>query len=376
MTNRSDNPGQSILTKLENAFEFAQHQVKGIIERTPDYFPMYTVNGKWRHTGELWTHWCDGFLPGMMWLIYEQTSDDWWREKAEHYSRLLEDRKDDRNVHDLGFIFMSTYYRWYKLTGERWLNDVLIQAGRTLSLRFREKGQYLCSFIGPQSLFIDIMMNVGIIFYAAEQTGDEQLKDLAIRHCLTTQKFLVRPDGSTAHEGIFDTDTGEFLHQDTHQGLRPDSCWSRGLSWALYGFGTAYHYSNRPEFLQTAEACADYYLARVPEGKVPYWDFDVPEGPDRLWESSAAAIAASGLWNLASLSQSQEKRQRYRDAAIEIVDTLASDRFLARAHPQWEGILMHGIYHFHKKLGVDESVMWGEHFFLEALLKVINGPAR
>ena len=144
------------------------------------------------------------------------------------------------------------------------MREVLIEAGRTLALRFKEKGQYLRSFVADNSLFIDIMMNVGIIFYAARETGDRRLRDIAVRHSLTTRRVLVRGDGSTAHEGIFDTDTGEFLRQTTHQGYRGDSCWSRGLAWALYGFTTCYEYSRDPHFLETAQACADYYITHSP----------------------------------------------------------------------------------------------------------------
>ena len=164
---------------------------------------------------------------------------------AEHYSRLVEPRKTDRTVHDLGFVFWSTWKRWYDLTGDAALNDVLLQAGRTMSLRFQEKGRYLRSFVAQDSLFIDIMMNVGIIFYAAQETGDAELLRIANEHCLTTRRTLVRGDGSTAHEGIFDLETGEFLRQSTHQGWRGDSAWARGLAWALYGFGTAYAFTRR-----------------------------------------------------------------------------------------------------------------------------------
>ena len=131
---------------------------------------------------------------------------------------------------------------------------MLIQAGRTEALRFKENGQYLRSFVGENSLFIDIMMNVGIIFYAARETGDRRLRDIALRHCLTTRRVLVRGDGSTAHEGIFDLETGEFLRQTTQQGYRGDSCWSRGLAWALYGFSLSYEYSRDPRFLETARS--------------------------------------------------------------------------------------------------------------------------
>src|SRR5688500_1529489 len=155
----------------------------------------------------------------MMWQFHRRTGDAAWRERAEHYSTLLEHRQHDRNVHDLGFIFLNTYLQWYELTGDKRLHDVLIQAGQTLALRFKERGRYLSSFIGPESLFIDIMMNVPIIFYAARETADQTLMRIATEHCLTTRDKIVRADGSTAHEGIFDTQTGEFLRQSTHQGL-------------------------------------------------------------------------------------------------------------------------------------------------------------
>src|SRR5207244_4292429 len=119
------------------------------------------------------------------------------------------------------------------------------------------------------SLFIDIMMNVPIIFYAAIEKGDERLKSIATRHCLTTRRALVRGDGSTAHEGIFDVQTGEFLRQTTQQGYRGDSCWSRGLAWAMYGFGTCFAQTGDERFLQTAIANADFFLQHTPDDGAP-----------------------------------------------------------------------------------------------------------
>lgn len=368
---QSDTNLQSQCTQLENALDFAQYQIRNLIEDQPDFFPMYTVRGKWRHGGEYWTNWCEGFLAGILWILFQLTGDRYWRNKAEHYSLLLESRKNDRNVHDLGFVFHSSYGRWYGLTQDPELRETLIQAGRTLALRFQPKGQYLCSFLGADSLFIDIMMNVGIIFWVAEKTQDDRLWDIATCHCRTSQQYLVHSDGSTVHEAIFDPDRGVFLRESTQQGLRPNSCWSRGLSWALYGFGTAYQFTRDPSFLETAERCANFYLGHVAETWVPYWDFHVEAGPDSLLDSSAAAIAASGLWNLAALSPDREKAHQYRNASFEIVHRLTSVQFLARDHAGQEGILLHGVYHYHKKLGVDESVMWGDHFFMEALQKAL-----
>jgi unsaturated chondroitin disaccharide hydrolase len=365
---------EELLPTLRDALEFAASQARRIVTEYPNYTPMYTIGGWWNREGERWTNWCEGFFPGILWLLHKYTGDADWRILAEQYTRPLEPRRFDRNVHDLGFLFFSTYLRWYHLTGDPKLRQVLIDAGRTLALR-RQKGGYLASFIGPQSLFIDIMMNVGIIFWAARETGDNDLQQIALEHCRVTAQYLVRPDGGTAHEGIFDVASGRFLRQSTHQGWKADSTWSRGLAWAIYGFTAVHRLSGQAEFLPVAQRCADYYLRRAPADLVPPLDFDVPaEAPPQL-DSSAAAISASGLWDLSESGADSADTERYRAAALTILRTLCTDAFLPRRKPDWEGILMHGVYHYHKALGVDESVAWGDHFFVEALVKALAGKS-
>jgi unsaturated chondroitin disaccharide hydrolase len=362
---------QSFVERAQAAITFADTQLRHLVTNYPDCFPLFTQNGKWKHDSETWTNWCEGFLGGMLWILFQQTGDVWWRERAEHYSRLIEHRKTDRNVHDLGFLFLPTWKIWYELTGDKAKNQVVIEAGKTLALRFQTKGRYLRSFVAPQSLFIDIMMNVGIIFYAAQQTKDAKLQEIATDHCLTTRRFLVRGDGSTAHEGLFDLSTGEFLRQTTHQGWRNDSSWARGQAWALSGFTTAYEFTRDRRFLDTAERCAKFYLDRTPAPGVPPNDWEEPQ-PRQPYESSAAAIAAAGLFELAEAVTESSKAAYYRERAFAILDTLLSPEFLANETPGWEGILKHGIYHERKGLGIDESVMWGEYFFLAALDKALG----
>lgn len=359
---------------LRSALDFAASQARRVVDTYPGYAPMYTVGGRWNREGERWTHWCEGFYPGIYWLLHKHTGDPEWRQIAERASRPLEPRRFDRAVHDLGFLFFSTYLRWYRLTGDDALKSILIDAGRTLALR-RQKGGYLASFVGPQSLFIDIMMNVGIILWAANATGDDALRQVALEHCRTTQKYLVRADGGTAHEGVFDLETGQFLRQTTHQGWSGETTWTRGLAWAQYGFTAVYRLSGEREFLETAQRCADCYLRRAPADGVPLWDFDLPPDAPQLWDSSAGAIMASGLWDLAEAIPDPAKAERYRLASRTILHTLSSEPFLPRQEPTWEGILKHGIYHYHKGLGVDESVAWGDHFFVEALVKAIAGKS-
>jgi unsaturated chondroitin disaccharide hydrolase len=362
---------EALHEKCLRTMDFAAVQLRNLIENHPDYFPMYTENGKWKHGGEAWTNWCEGFLGGQLWLLYQHTGEDYWREKAEHYSLLVEDRKTDRTVHDLGFVFWSTWRRWYEFTGDESLNQIIIEAGKTMGLRFKENGQYLRSFVADESLFIDIMMNVGIIFHAAEETDDDNLWRIANQHCLTSRRYLVRGDGSTSHEGLFNLETGEFIRQSTHQGWRDDSSWARGLAWSLYGFGTAYGFSGDGRFLRTAQENANFYMERTPAHGVPPNDWEEVD-PQNPHESSAAAIAASGFFNLSRMVADPALSRLYENYALQIIDTLTEPAFLAIDTPGWEGILKQGMYHERRGLGVNESVMWGDYFFLEAVSKVLG----
>jgi unsaturated chondroitin disaccharide hydrolase len=362
--------------QINQFFDFSARQLKHLVESYPDRFPMYTTGGRWDFTGDTWTNWCEGFLGGQLWLLYQHTHEPYWGARAEHYSQHLAPRRMDRSVHDLGFLFWPTWKRWFDLSRDPAINAVVVQAGQTLAMRYNEKGCYLRSFLAEDSLFIDIMMNVGIIFYAAGQLSSSHLLEIALQHCLTTRRYLVRGDGSTAHEGIFDLQTGQFLRQSTQQGWRSDSCWARGLAWAIYGFSTAYQFTclmgiEEPRFLQTAELCAQYYREHTPEHGVPPNDFNEPNSA-RPYESSAAAIAAGGFLNLSELVRDADRSQAYHETASRILDTLFTPEFLAFDTPGWEGLLKHGIYHTTRNLGVDESVMWGDYFLMEAVYRLAH----
>ena len=199
--------------------------------------------------------------------------------------------------------------------------------------------------------------------------------DKAARHCLTTRRYLVRGDGSTAHEGIFDTDTGRFIRHSTHQGWRDDSSWARGLTRAHLWFRQRLSIHGRQPLPADAEACAAYYIEHTPDHGLPPNDWTEPE-PAQPNESSAAAIAASAFLQLSDLSADPLQASKYQQYAFRILDTLLQPAFLASETPNWEGILRGGMYHQSKGLGVNESVMWGDYFFLEALvaaLSLLNG---
>jgi unsaturated chondroitin disaccharide hydrolase len=369
------NNRDALRARLRETLAFAESQVQALLQKYPaDYYPMYTVAGQFGCDRKRWTHWCDGFYPGLMFIFASVNGDQQWLDRAIAFSTPLETRQYDRAVHDLGFIFFPTYLRWLELGGpaER-IEPVLNQAGKTMAMRFMERGQYLRSFVEPASLFIDIMMNVGTIFRAGNETGDNHLLAIAHRHCETTRRTLVRGDGSTAHEAIFDLDSGECLRQTTHQGYRGDSCWSRGLAWSLYGFTQSYLQSREAAYLETAMLNADYYLAHTTADGVTPWDYDAPEtGPlaRTQVDTSACAIAASGLLDLAGVAPDATRARAYRDFALTILLSL-SENYLGNLTPGFEGILNGGVYHIHKQLGVHEAVMFGEYFFVEAIANAL-----
>ena len=365
--------GETTKMAARAAVEVAAGKVARLVTDHPDYFPVYTDKGRWKHEKEAWTNWCEGFLGGQMWLFYELGVGEDWKARAEHHSKLVEERQYDDQVHDLGFVLCPTWKKWWELTGDDIRREVVIQGGKTMATRFNTKGKFLRSFLAPDSIFIDIMMNVGIIAVAGLETGDEHLLDVAEQHCETTRKYLVRGDGSASHEGIFDLDTGEFLRQATQQGWRNDSSWARGLAWSLYGFTSMYALTGNPHWLATAQLNADYWLEHTGgQDPVPPNDFDEPH-PVRRWESWAAACAAGGLIMLASLVADDDLALQYHSRGEATIARLCEPEFVA-SEDTWEGVLKHGTYHESRQLGVDESVMWGEYFFVETLARVVQAP--
>jgi unsaturated chondroitin disaccharide hydrolase len=351
--------------------------------------PVHTRGGRWYRPDDLWTDWTPGFLAGQLWILHGLTGEASWRREAEAYSRALAPRRFDREVHDLGFIFLSSYGRWLGFLAEgdaepRHVLDTLVTAATVQSFRWNSNGPhgFIYSFNGPQSLFIDILMNVRLLFWARLHGAGEEVGRRALEHARTSARYLVRRDGpglgevdgSVAHEAIFNSEPGrgEFRCLSTQQGWSPFTCWSRGLAWAIYGFAEAHRLCGEPDLLEAAERCAGYYLRHTPAAGVPYWDYGAPAIPNEPLDSSAAAIAACGLLILAELTAGAGRAHEYRQTALRIASTLSGDAFLAPRRPGHEGLLLHGVYHCPRRWGVDEAVLWGDYFFLELVERLLG----
>ncbi|NLT06818.1 MAG: glycosyl hydrolase [Solirubrobacterales bacterium] len=367
--------GETRTLSVEESLEFAAAQVRGLVERAPGQLPTYTSGGAWVTDADPWApNWAGGFLTGMLWIFARRSGEAWWREHAERYCEVLEPRADDTTTHDLGFVLEPSWGRWYELEPTERAREVLVRGGRTMAGRLQPRGGYLSTWVDPGSTFIDVMMNVGIIFRAAALAGDDALGEVAMRHCMTSRRYLMRGDGSTVHEGWFDLESGEFLRCATHQGWRSDSSWARGQAWAIYGFGTAHRHSGEPRLLDAARRAADFYIEHTPGHGIPPNDWNDPDGALPR-EASAAAITAAGLLRLSELVDDGGLRGHYRAYAERIVETLRSTEYIAADAPGYEGILRHATYHFRDGLGVDESVMWGDYYFVEALDLVARGQS-
>lgn len=358
-------PSPRTVTVAE-ALDFAGRQLRRLVVDSPGTFPTYTQAGRWVFGDDPWApNWSSGFLTGQLWLLHQHTGDPWWREQAERYCRLLKGAKDNTGTHDVGFILEPSWGRWYDLDPTDEARDVLIQGGLTMAGRLQPAGGYLSTWVDPGSTFIDVMMNIGIIFRAAVLSGKDELRDIALQHARTSRRYLMRGDGSTIHEGWFDTTSGQFLGAATHQGWRPDSTWARGQAWAIYGFTDAYRHTGEQDMLDAAVRAADYFAAHTPDG-VPPNDWLEPD-PALKVEASAAAIAASAFLRLALVEGGLSGRDDYRDFGLTILERLRGNDFIAVDTPGWQGILQHSTYHYGNGIGIDESVMWGDHYFVEAL---------
>ncbi len=351
-------------------------------------YPTYTRLGRWqvipRDTPRpgFWPAeggWMVGFLPGMLWLAYQVTGDEQFARQAQAWCRPLAARQHDETTHDLGFVFFPSYVRGFALTGEGWLREGAVAAARTLARRFNPAGGFLRAWGALDSpewaghTTIDAMMNLALLYWAARATGEEALAAVATRHAETTARWLVRPDGSTFHVYEFDAQTGQPRQGATHQGFAPDSAWARGQAWGLTGFALAAHYTGRADFLAIAGRLADFFLAHLPAHQVPPWDLRAPGVELAVRDSAAGAIAASGLLLLSALAG--EEGSRYRQAACRLLEGL----WRGAGNPPErgvEGLLLHGTLHKPAGVAVDEALIFGDYYFMEALVRLRTADGR
>ncbi|MCG5445883.1 glycoside hydrolase family 88 protein [Micromonospora sp. NIE79] len=321
--------------------------------------------------------WTTSFWPGMLWLAHDLTGDDrYLRAALSHVDSFAARVTDgiDLDTHDLGFLYTLACVTPARRTGDPRARDAALAAADHLMTRVLEPAGIIQAWgdlNDPRQrgrTIIDSLMNTPLLFWASQTTGDDRYAAAARRHTAQLRQHILRPDGTTFHTFYWDTDSGAPLRGETEQGHSDHSCWARGQAWGIYGFSLNHRHIGDPALLAAARTCADRFLAHLPDDHVAYWDLEFGDGSGQERDSSAAAIAACGLVELADGLTDPASADRYRTAAAEILRSLIG-HYSTDGHPVSNALILHGVYDKPKSVGVDEGTLWGDYFYLEALTR-------
>lgn len=325
--------------------------------------------------------WTGGFWTGMLWLAYEVTGSVKYRKAAENHLEIFRERLEKRIVvdhHDMGFLYTLSCVNAYRLTENEFAKETAIKAADILLERYHEKAGIIQAWgdLKDESqrgrMIIDCNMNLPLLYWASEVTGDTKYRDIACNHVSRAAKYIVREDSSTYHTYYMDTNTGKPKKGTTHQGYSDNSCWARGQAWAIYGFPLSYNYKKDYNLIELTKKVANYYINRLPEDCVPYWDLVFTDRDGEEKDSSTAAIAACGLMELAKhLPLCDEYKTYYENAAINMVKSLY-ENYTTKDCKESNGLLLHGVYAKPQGVGVDECCIWGDYYYFEALVRAIK----
>ena len=368
---------------INNALDTAVELVTKNTEEFFDTFPCAnSENNFYPHSENV--DWTTGFWTGEIWLAYEKTKNPRLKEAAlVQVDSFLERIKNRVNTdhHDMGFLYTPSCVAAYKLTGSETGKKAALLAADNLMERFQEKGQFFQAWgeIGAPDnyrLIIDCLLNMPLLFWASEVTGDERYSEKATAHIKTAMKCIIRPDNSTYHTYYFDPETGLPDRGVTCQGNRNGSAWARGQAWGIYGSALAYSKLRNEEYIDIFRRVTGYFLDHLPDDLVPYWDFDFTTGSDEPRDSSAGAIAVCGMLEMAKYLDKDET-EYYTDAALKLLKPLI-EKCAVKGTAESNGLLLHGTYA--KKTptntcgnsGVDECNTWGDYFYLEALTRLTS----
>jgi len=358
---------------VQEAWSNTTAKVKRVHKRIGDRFPHASVKGTYQLEPAQW--WTAGFWPGLLWLVYRDTQDEALKATAESCERQLDELLTDsyKVDHDIGFMWTLTSGARYKLIGAEDSKRRALLAANLLAARFNVQGNYIRAWNGEQMAgwaIIDCMMNLPLLYWAADMTGDARFKHIAIKHADTVLKHFIRPDGSVAHIVVFDPETGEKLEVKGGQGYAPDSAWSRGTAWAIYGLGLSYQYTGNVVYLNAAKQAAHFFLANLPEDHVPHWDFRLPNDVTAFRDTSAGACAACGLLLIAEQVSPQEAAF-YQQAGEQILYSLYSN-YGAWDLEEEEGLILHGTSHFPEQRNVDVPLIYGDYYFAEGISRLMG----
>lgn len=351
-------------------------------------FPYVTApDGSWMtmlasesagYTGEAWSHgnWFCGFWVGLLAAAHAHCGEPELMKIAQERMRLVAQRADDPNTHDIGFIFWSSARILHRLTGDGEMGAIALRAAEKLRARLvtTRSGAYISSWgplddpRGRASSAIDTMANISLLYWASDFSGDASFRLAGEAHAAMTERAFIRPDGTLYHAVEYDPQSGERVRGYTFQGYADESSWSRGAGWAVYGYAATAAVTGDRRWLDLAVRIAEGWLVELDGRDCPPWDFTDPAAAPTL-DSAAGAIMAAALLDVGMLHPDDGQRRRWTGEGARLLTGLAAGH-LAREDSH-RGLLKHGCYSRPHNIGPDSAVMFGDYYFVEAIARLM-----
>lgn len=367
--------------KCREAMDFAVKQVEDNLKEFTDSFKKaYSEDGFYNPTPNV--NWTTGFWTGQIWLAYEWSKTDELKKAGKIQAKSFLDRIDRKievDHHDMGFLYTPSCVAAYKLVGDETAKEAAIKAADQLISRFQPVGEFIQAW-GPMNqpenyrFIIDCLLNLPLLYWATEETGDQKYREIAEKHIHTAIANVIREDYSTWHTFFMNMETGEPDHGATCQGYKDGSAWARGQAWGIYGCALAYRYTKRPEYIEDFKHVTGYFLDHLPSDLVPYWDLEFGEGSEEPRDSSSASIAACGMLEMAKYMDESDAAC-YVSIAKKIMESVV-EHYAVKDLQESNGLVLHSTYSKKSPYntctpeGVDECNIWGDYFYMEALTRL------
>ena len=359
---------------IDSTWEKIEKKLSRVAVDSREKIPYTTVNGVHSDCSNNPHMWTNGFWGGMMWMMYEATRNEEFAKTGIRCEEKMDACFKDMDTlhHDVGFMWHIMSGARYRLTGDKQARNKNLMCAMTLASRFKLNGGYIRAWNGEWQkmnndgwTIIDCLMNLPILYWASEELGDDRFKQIAMAHADMAMNQHIRPDGSVNHIVTHDLETGEMTGSLGGQGYGEGSTWSRGASWAVYGFILSYIHTGEQRYLDTAKKVANDFIANLSVTDwLPLVDFRAPAEPVQ-YDSTAGAIAACGMIEIAKHCPEHEKRL-YITAAMNILK--AMDEKFCNWDDNCDAFLMEGKELYHG--GYNRSIIYGDYFFAEAILKL------
>ena len=373
---------------FERALAYAVENVSDNLEKFTEKFPSSGgVNGEYQPVNNADTYlssdWTSSFWTGMIWLAYDLTGEEKYKRAGLKQSKSFRKRYEENEIlthHDIGFLYTLSCVAAYKKTGDVLSRETAVLAARKLLEQYTDKCGSLQQWGSPVDsenkklgiCIIDGCMNLPLLYWAAQMTGEKEFYDKAASHICNAANYMLRDNGAVHQNLKFDVDTGKLLDAYTSQGDgASDGCWSRGQAWAVYGFVLSYVYTGDKRLLELSKICANYFLNRLQSDLCANWDFRYRKDSDQR-DTSAVSITACGLLELAKQLPVTDPDHAIYNAAARVLISSLTENYLYTKPESSNALLKAGVYAFRTGLCVNEPVIWGDYYYMEALVRLLR----